>query len=285
MTEPIRCPDCQSVVPELAEFCPGCKKPRTHVAEYLQQQSLATGTPYETLLVQAQARGSVQQPAQVVSLPIRYLPAQEQTPWIHEVVNRVMPLLTDDEEMLYIATQDPKALKVKKDAVVATTNRIIIFRPKTIGGYAFVDLHWQDIRDIHLKQGTLLATLTIQTIQQRWETVDSMTRDTAQRLYSIAQQYEREWRERRRIRMMEEDRAKAGGVTVNVPTQQPFPVPVPIPAGEYMNGGGHSPAAISAPVQANDPVERLAKAKAMLDQGLIGSDEYDALKTRILSEI
>ena len=74
---------------------------------------------------------------------------------------------------------------------------------------------------------------------------------------------EQEWREKRRIREMEQDRAKAGGV--------------------YM---GHVPGVgvPAAPDVAADPVAKLAKAKAMLEQGLISEAEYDTLKAKVLSD-
>ena len=65
---------------------------------------------------------------------------------------------------------------------------------------------------------------------------------------------------------MEEDRARAGGVVVQSGLTTP-----------------------SAPVQATvpteDPIARLTKAKAMLDQGLITQTEYDDLKAKILGVI
>ena len=65
---------------------------------------------------------------------------------------------------------------------------------------------------------------------------------------------------------MEENRARAGGVVI-----QSAPTPPP------------SPAPATAPTE--DPVARLAKAKAMLDQGLISQAEYDDLKGKILGAI
>lgn len=211
-----------------------------------------------------------------VPLPIRQMPASEQTGWVRDIAAAVMQLLTDDEELLYIAVQDQKAPTIKKAGVVATTSRLIIYRPKMIGAFAFTDFYWQDVADVHLKQGMMFAAFAVASTNGSTEIIDYLTRETSQRLYSIAQQYERDWRERRRIRKMEEDRAKAGGVTVNTATYHPAPVPIDMYATQEP--------AIAAPVS-SDPVARLAKAKALLDQGLIGAEEYEALKARILTEI
>lgn len=56
---------------------------------------------------------------------------------------------------------------------------------------------------------------------------------------------------------------------------------------QAMSGGQQQPTQPQQPVQppAEDPSVRLAKAKDMLDQGLISQDDYESLKQRILSEI
>jgi hypothetical protein len=76
---------------------------------------------------------------------------------------------------------------------------------------------------------------------------------------------DQEWREKRRVREMEEARARAGGVQI-----------------------GALPGLLSAPgvaAQQEDPVQRLAKARSMLDQGLISEAEFESLKAKILSGI
>jgi hypothetical protein len=73
---------------------------------------------------------------------------------------------------------------------------------------------------------------------------------------------EQEWREKRRIRQMEEERARAGGIYMETPRAPATPE-----------------------TAAEDPVERLARARAMLDQGLISEAEYDTLKAKILSNL
>ena len=77
--------------------------------------------------------------------------------------------------------------------------------------------------------------------------IGAIDKEQAKRLYGIAQQMEQDWREKRRVREMEEARAKAGGV--------------------YMGMPGATPGDVGATKE--DAVVRLGKAKAMLDQGLI----------------
>lgn len=153
-------------------------------------------------------------------------------------------------------------MSIKRDAVVVTSNRIIGFSPGVLGRVSFNDFLWQDVLDVSMKQGMLSTEILVKTAAGPVK-VGSIDKEQAKRLYGIAQQLEQEWREKRRIREMEQDRAKAGGVYMGMP-------------------GFSGPAAATA--EKPDPVARLAKAKAMLEQGLISDIEFEALKAKVLAE-
>jgi hypothetical protein len=174
----------------------------------------------------------------------------------------VAKILTPTEEILYIATQNATALSIRKDSVVVTTNRIIGFSPGVLGRVSFNDFQWQDVLDVSMKQGMLSTEIVISTAAGQHE-VGAIDKEQAKRLYGIAQQLEQEWREKRRVRGMEEARAKAGGVYMGALPGQPAP---------------------ANPPPAEDAVAKLAKAKAMLDQNLISDVEYEALKAKVLAE-
>jgi hypothetical protein len=95
--------------------------------------------------------------------------------------------------------------------------------------------------------------------------VGSIDKEQAKRLYGFAQQMEQEWREKRRIREMEEARARAGGVYMGSLPGMGYPVSAP-------------------PAAREEPAARLGKAKALLDQGLISEQEYETLKAKVLAE-
>jgi hypothetical protein len=176
-------------------------------------------------------------------------------------------ILTPNEEIVYIALQNPTALTVKKDVVVVTSNRIILYRPGVLGRISFVDFQWRDVVSVTMNQGMLSTEITVQNLSGQTQRVGNLEKEQAKRLYGIAQQFEQEWRERRRVREMEEARARSGGVFLG---SMPFSAGPGVPA-------------TSEP--AEDPVQRMAKAKAMWDQGLITETEYQALKAKILSTI
>jgi hypothetical protein len=195
-------------------------------------------------------------------IAIRYVEAGQDIAALQKVARDVSKILTASEEILYIATQNITAMSVKKDSVVVTTSRIIGFSPGVLGRVSFHDYQWQDVPDVSMKQGFLSTEIVIETASGKHE-IGAIDKEQAKRLYGIAQQMEQDWREKRRVREMEEARAKAGGV--------------------YMGMPGATPAG-DAGATKEDAVVRLGKAKAMLDQGLISDTEYQALKAKVLSE-
>ena len=77
------------------------------------------------------------------------------------------------------------------------------------------------------------------------------------------------WREKRRIRELEEMRARAGGIQLGA-LGAPA-VSAPVAAG---GGGGD-----------NSPMARLARAKGMRDEGLLTDAEFEQVKAKILTEL
>lgn len=177
---------------------------------------------------------------------------------VQAIAAEVVKILTPNETLLYVAVQNLASMSVTPDAVVATSNRLILFRPAMFGRVSFEDVPWQDVRNARITQGVLSTALTVDTVDGRTLAMGELDKEQAKRLYAVAQQMEQEWREKRRVREMEEARARAGGIVVGAP---------------------------AAPGPSEDPVARLARAKQMLDQGLISEAEYDALKARILGAL
>ena len=85
-------------------------------------------------------------------------------------------------------------------------------------------------------------------------------KEQAEQIYRLAQAQDQSWREKRRIRELEELRAKSGGITIgsNTGSQQP----------------GNSSA---------DAATKLEQAKEMLEKKLITDSEYESIKARIIS--
>jgi hypothetical protein len=93
-------------------------------------------------------------------------------------------------------------------------------------------------------------------------TFAGLCKDQAQGIYRICQQHDQVWREKRRIRELEELRAKSGGV-------------------QFGGAAGYSNA--SAANGESEPTRRLRQAREMLDAKLISDAEFESIKAKIVS--
>jgi hypothetical protein len=175
------------------------------------------------------------------------------------------------------------AMVERRSVAAATTGRFIFMTRPLLGGYDPISVRWQDLKEARLTVGTFSATVAVlysanlsDTASGEGETrmirASGLTIAPAQALYRACQAQEQSWREKRRIRTLEETRAAAGGVR--------------IATGLYPPGGEAAPALASGQfTPAEDPARRLGRAREMLTQGLISDSEYEAIKARIIGAL
>ena len=175
-------------------------------------------------------------------------------------------ILTSGETILAIATQNAINSPINRDSAVVTSRRFIIYRPRLLGRMQLDDMLWQDVGDVRLSTQILGATLAVTArnrlpngqVEAVERTIDGLDRAAARKVYAVAQEMEEQWREKNRVRQMEEERARAGGV--------------------YL-GGPHAPNAVAS------VEDRLRKLKSLHEQGLITDAEYESRKSQIISEL
>ena len=80
-----------------------------------------------------------------------------------------------------------------------------------LGRMEMTDLLWQDIVNLKLETKVLGAAVSVEGKGKSF-VLEGLDKATARKLYTIAQELEEQWREKSRIRRMEEERARAGGV-------------------------------------------------------------------------
>jgi hypothetical protein len=165
------------------------------------------------------------------------------------------------------------ALTHRRACIAATSGRFISLDRRLLGGYDSADIRWQDLRETRISAGMLAADLTLvaqansdlnigSEVNRVW-TFTGLRKDQAQALYRICQQHDQVWREKRRIRELEELRAKSGGVQIS--------------------GGQGAYAAADAAGAESEPARRLRQAHEMLVAKLISDSEYESIKARIVS--
>lgn len=194
-------------------------------------------------------------------------------PRLQKAFAHVESLLIPGETILEYAVQRRVfALTHRRVMLAATNGRLIEVVRSLFGGFTPITTRWQDVQDVELYTGMLAASLSIKSAEQPdfasespgsvWRTYKGFIKAQTVAVYRYAQAQDQAWRERRRLREMEEKRAISGG---------------------FQMGGGFSGGTNAGhPAKAAD---RLADAKHLLDDGLLSDSEYEVAKSRIISDL
>jgi len=184
-------------------------------------------------------------------------------------------LLTSGETLeAWAAQRRIYALTHRRVCIAATSGRFISLTRRLFGGYESADIRWQDLRETRIRAGILAADLTlvaqsssdlnIGSEVNRMLTFEGLNKDQAQAMYRICQLHDQVWREKRRVRELEELRAKSGGVQIG--------------------GGGSGYGSVnSAGGAESEPARRLRQAREMLEAKLISDSEFESIKAKIVS--
>jgi hypothetical protein len=194
-------------------------------------------------------------------------------PRIQDAIAQLRALLVPGETMgAYAVQRRIFALVHRRVVVCATSGRFISLSRGLFGGYTPYDVRWQDLHDASIRAGIFGATLTISSLasddlasRERSGSrmaIEGLRKQQAQQVYTLCQAQEQSWREKRRVRDLDELRAQSGGVQI----------------GAGVSGLGGVNTAIG-----GDPTGRLRAAKQMLDDGLITDSEYESIKARVVN--
>jgi hypothetical protein len=162
------------------------------------------------------------------------------------------------------------ALTHRRLLIAATSGRLVVLTRKLLGGFDVTTIRWQDLEEVTLHVGVFSADLALRagratdlaslgTQGAQGATFTGLRKDQGQAVYRICQTQDQAWREKRRVRELEELRARSGGIQVT--------------SGAVMGASGTDA----------DAVRRLQEAKQLLDAKLITDAEYEAIKAKIVS--
>ncbi|HWW19452.1 MAG TPA: hypothetical protein VNZ06_01490 [Steroidobacteraceae bacterium] len=201
----------------------------------------------------------------------------ETEPGLRKALDHLQSVLIPGENLEAWAVQRRiYAIKHRRLLVAATSGRLICIQRNLLGGFQLHDIRWQDLEEVRLRVGVLAADLTVRVGSAsdlasqgaggaRTMEFHGLRTPQAEAVYRICQAQDQAWREKRRIRELEELRARAGGIQL---------------------GAGSAASTAAAPAADGVPSEamrRLQEAKQMLDAKLITDSEYEAIKARIVS--
>jgi Bacterial PH domain/Short C-terminal domain len=194
---------------------------------------------------------------------------------LRSAISKLQSLLVAGENIEHLATQVHIFALInfnRRVIIAATSMRMIIFKRGLLGGYGLTDIRWQDLENVNVSEfffeNIFGASFTIKIRQGSTVIVNGVQSAQVRPLYVYSQQQEQSWREKNRIRKIEEDRAKAGGITLGNSTSMTNPTPTP-----------------HAALGEDTVMLRIQKAKALFEQGLMSDDEYEAIKARIFNEL
>ena len=182
-------------------------------------------------------------------------------------------LLTSGETLeAWAAQRRIYALSHRRELIAATSGRFISLKRRLFGGYDSADIRWQDLKETRISAGIIAADLTVVAqsssdlnlgaeVNRVWS-FEGLRKDQAQAMYRICQQHDQVWREKRRVRDLEELRAKSGGVQIGA---------------QSAYGGADAAGAES------EPARRLRQAREMLEAKLISDSEFESIKAKIVS--
>ncbi len=162
------------------------------------------------------------------------------------------------------------ALTHRRVLIAATSGRLVVLTRKLLGGFDVTTIRWQDLEEVTLHVGVFSADLAVRAGRAtdlaslgaqgaQGALFSGLRKDPAQAVYRICQTQDQAWREKRRVRELEELRARSGGIQVS--------------SGPVMGASSAE----------GDAVRRLQEAKQLLDARLITDAEYEAIKAKIVS--
>lgn len=194
-------------------------------------------------------------------------------PRIMRILVRLQSILVPGETLNAFAVQRRLfALTHRRMLVAATSGRYIVVSRGLFGGFTPRDIRWQDIADASVRVGIFGADITLSShssadlasagIGASSVTVIGLRVNQAERVYRVCQAQEQAWREKRRMRDLDELRAKSGGIQLGASMNATLPA----------NGDDNA-------------VARLQRAKEMLDKQLISDSEYETIKAKIVGQL
>ncbi len=201
-------------------------------------------------------------------------PAAAADPGQRAALATLQGLLTSGETLeAWAAQRRVYALTHRRVCIAATSGRFISLTRWLFGGYDSADIRWQDLQETRISAGIIAADLTLiarsssdlnlgAEVNRVW-TFEGLNKDQAQAMYRICQQHDQIWREKRRVRELEELRAKSGGVQIS--------------------GASAGYASTDAAGTESEPTRRLRQAREMLDAKLISDAEFESIKAKIVS--
>ncbi len=190
---------------------------------------------------------------------------------VEKVIGKLKDLLTNGEEIIYLAVQKKPAVNLLPDSIAISNKRIFYCEPGNLGlTMNFKDISWKNIKEVSFKEEFFGAKFVC--VPQHGENIvtDYVPKVQARKLHQAANEQLEQYKELLRQQQLEANRATAS--TVNIPVANTEETAI-------------TSAPQSSEDQEDDSTIKLRKLKTLYDQQLITQTEYEIKKQAILDSL
>ena len=200
----------------------------------------------------------------------RFLSDEQDPKAVEKVISKLNDLLTNGEEILYLAVQKKPAVNLLPDSIAVTNKRIFYCEPGNLGlTMNFKDISWKNVKEVSFKEEFFGSKFIC--VPQHGENIvtEFIPKVQTRKLYQAATEQLDAYKESAKSQHAEESRT-----TVNI---QPM-FDLPIEEAEII------PEQIVEEIE-DETTLKLRKLKTLYDKQLITQAEYESRKADILDSL
>jgi len=201
----------------------------------------------------------------------KFLNDEQDPKAVEKVIGKLNDLLTNGEEIIYLAVQKKPAVNLLPDSIAISNKRIFYCEPGNLGlTMNFKDISWKNIKEVSFKEEFFGAKFVC--VPQHGENIitDYIPKVQARKLHQAANEQLEQYKELLRQQQLEANRATAS--TVNIPAASAEEIVVATSLHQMENNE-------------DDSTVKLRKLKTLFDQQLITQTEYEIKKQAILDSL
>jgi hypothetical protein len=201
----------------------------------------------------------------------KFLNDEQDPKAVEKVIGKLNDLLTNGEEIIYLAVQKKPAVNLLPDSIAISNKRIFYCEPGNLGlTMNFKDISWKNIKEVSFKEEFFGAKFVC--VPQHGENIitDYIPKVQARKLHQAANEQLEQYKELLRQQQLEANRATAS--TVNIPATASEEILVTTNPHQMENNE-------------DDSTVKLRKLKTLFDQQLITQTEYEIKKQAILDSL
>ncbi len=210
----------------------------------------------------------------------RFLSDEQDPKAVEKVLGKLNDLLTNNEELIYLAVQKKPAVNLMPDCIAVSNKRIFYCEPANFGmTMNFKDISWKSIKEVSFKEEIFGSKFICVPLHGENIITEYIPKVQARKLYQAAYEQLENFKEQLKQTELEERRSSNASSTVNIAA----PELVQEPAFLY----SEPPVTIHVPLEEpeDETTLKLRKLKTLFDKQLITQEEYEAKKANILESL